>query len=141
MVTMLTHEERILRSLLADRIVATNRWYAIKYKLRKERAERQKRTKKREPHVGNKVPILLAHSAEEGRCIDRLADALKVSRRDVRAIEAATPSEAEWVQKAKKEAAARLAEDKQRGRCGCHICGVDDSARQNRGKLVGVQDA
>jgi len=71
---MLTHEQRILANRLADLIVATNRWYAIKTQLRDQRAARMKRTKKREPHVGNKAPILIAHAHEESRCIDRLAE-------------------------------------------------------------------
>lgn len=126
---MLTHEQRILANRLADLIVATNRWYAIKRQLRDQRAARMKRTKKREPHVGNKAPILIAHAQEESRCIDRLADALKVSRRDLRAIQDACNVGDEWESRAAKQAKLILADDKARGRCGCHLCASDEHGR------------
>ena len=132
---MLTHEQRILANLYADRIVATNRWYAIKRKLCDQREARMKLTKKREPHVGNKVPILVAHAQEEGRCIDRLADALKIARQDLRAIEAACNVDAEWANRAAQQAKRILADDKTRGCCGCHLCAArKDDVRWMRGR-------
>lgn len=116
---MLTHEERVLCNLLEDRIVATERWYAVKFKLRRDRADRIKRTKKQEPHVGNKAPILRAHAEEESRCIDRLCDALGVGRRDMRALE--EKASGPWVAQARVGANRRLKADRELG-CRCVAC-------------------
>ena len=117
---MLSHVERVLANLLEDRIVATERWYAIKFRLRRQRSVRMRQTKKREPHIGNKLPILVEHAAEEARCIDRLADALGVSRSDMRALQSATVGP--WVAQAQAAAKRRVVEDRRAGHCMCHIC-------------------
>ena len=73
---MLSHEDRVKAALYEEWSVALKRLWTVKFRLRKERAERVKRTKKREPHVGNKRPIFVDHVAHQERCLDRLMDAL-----------------------------------------------------------------
>lgn len=122
---MLSHEDRIKAALYAEWSVALERLFAVKFRLRKERAERVKRTKKREPHVGNKRPIYIDHLAHQDRCLDKLMHALGLSRQDVRGLDAAlnqTPCP-EWIERGKADANRRIKEDKQTGGCGCHLCG------------------
>lgn len=122
---MLNHEDRIKATLYAEWSVALTRLFAVKFRLRRERAERMKRTKKREPHIGNKRPIFVYHVAHQERCLDKLMDSLGLSRQDIRGLDAALHQEPcpEWLQRGQADAERRIKEDKQMGSCGCHLCG------------------
>lgn len=122
---MLSHKNRIRAALYAEWSVSLTRLFAVKFRLRKERSARIKRTKRREPHVGNKRPILVDHVAHQERCLDRLMDALELSRQDIRGLDVALHQEPcpEWIARGNEDAKRRKHEDKQRGSCGCHLCG------------------
>lgn len=129
---MLSHEDRVKAALYEEWSVALKRLWTVKFRLRKERAERVKRTKKREPHVGNKRPIFVDHVAHQERFLDRLMDALGLSRQDIRGFDAAlhqTPCP-EWIERGRAEADRRLKEDKLTGACGCHLCAARKDDRK-----------
>lgn len=134
---MMTPEDRAKAVQYEEWSVALFRVFAVKFRLRKERAERQKRTKKREPHVGNRRPILVDHVAHQDRCLDRLIRTLGLARTDVRGLDAilsARPSQ-EWLVRGAAEAERRMKEDKRLRRCGCHLCDArKDDARWLKGR-------
>ena len=121
---MLNHDDRSKAHLYAEWSVALKRLYAVKFRLRKERTDRIKRTKKREPHIGNKKPIFVEHLAHQDRCLDRLMDALGLSRQDIRGLDKVlnTVPVLAWVERGSDDANRRISGDKQAGGCCCHLC-------------------
>lgn len=117
--------------------VSLHRFFATKFRLRRARAERIKRTKKREPHVGNKRPILVEHMQHQERCLDRLMDALGVDRTDVRTLDRILHErpQPEWLVRGADNADRRLKRDNEQGICGCHLCEArKDDRKWNSGR-------
>lgn len=121
---MLSQDDRRKALLYEEWSVSLSRLFAVKFRLRKERSARMKRTKKREPHIGNKRPIFMDHVTYQERCLDRLMDSLGLSRRDVRGLDSLLNQRPrpEWIERGVESADRRVREDKQAGACGCHLC-------------------
>ncbi len=122
---MLNHGDRVKANLYSEWSVALKRLYAVKFRLRRERTDRIKRTKKREPHIGNKKPIFVDHVAYQERCLNRLMDALGLARHDIRGLDTVLNQKPTlpWVEQGSTEANRRMADDKRSGQCSCHLCG------------------
>lgn len=129
---MLNHEDRMKAALYEEWSVALSRTFEVKFRLRRERAARIKRTKKREPHVGNKRPIYVAHVDHQNHCLDRFMDALGISRSDAYGLDSALSKVPvpEWFLRGRDGANRRIKEDRQAGVCGCHLCAARSLARQ-----------